>query len=84
LRTDTTGGRHDAGWQHGLDDHGATWRDSAGAKFVLWEPYGCSGDELAYLIPLAREDGIRVRLTSSVWNPPGTVGIRFDRANGGA
>lgn len=65
-----------------LNDHGDTWRDNAAnrnERFVLWEPYGADGDELAAVIAAARADGLRVRMWASVWNPPTTVGIRFSR-----
>ena len=60
-----------------LNDHGNTWRDHQGVNFVLWEPYGADGDELAELVSIARQDGLQVRVVSSVWNPPHTVGIAF-------
>lgn len=64
-----------------LHDHGATWRDRHGRGFVLWEPYDAHGDALAELIAAAGEDGIQVRIAESVWNPPATIGIRFQAAN---
>lgn len=64
-----------------LNDHGSTWRYKGGRykgqKFVVWEPYGADGDALAALIETAATDGLEVRVTASVWNPPGTVGIAF-------
>jgi hypothetical protein len=65
-----------------LNDHAATYRDNpanGNERFVLWEPYGADGDDLADVIAAARADGLRVRIDSSVWNPDGrgTVGIRF-------
>lgn len=63
---------------HRLNDHGRTWRDSHGERFVLWEPYGAHGEDLADLIAAADADGINVTLTAhSPWNPPHTVGVRF-------
>ena len=61
-----------------LNDHGGTWRDNRNQRFVLWEPYGADGEELADVIAAARQDGLRVRVVESVWYPPSTVGIRFD------
>jgi hypothetical protein len=61
-----------------LHDHGATWRSRHGTLFVLWEPYGADGDVLAELVATARHDGLAVRVCESVWNPPHTIGIRFD------
>jgi hypothetical protein len=63
-----------------LNDHADTWRDSDGNRFVLWEPYGAPGEELPELISAAQQDGLRVDITASVWNPPGTIGIRFSVA----
>jgi hypothetical protein len=69
-------------YRNPLNDHGNTWRGRGGVQFVLWEPYGADCDELAYLISEhARDDGLRVWITSSVWNPPHTVGIRFQADN---
>jgi hypothetical protein len=65
--------------QSRLNDHGNTWCDSRGVRFVLWEPYGADGGELAYLITKhTREVGLRVYICESVWNPPHTIGIRFE------
>lgn len=68
-----------------LNDHAATWRDNEAnrhQRFVLWEPYGAHGEALTEVIAAAREDGIRVHIDASVWNPDGrgTVGIRFTAA----
>ncbi|MCV7317253.1 hypothetical protein H7J77_17095 [Mycolicibacillus parakoreensis] len=68
-----------------LNDHGAMWLDNdanRNEQFVLWEPYGADGDELAAIIAAARADGIRVHIDTSVWAPEGrgTVGIRFSAA----
>jgi hypothetical protein len=60
-----------------LNDHGDTWRNSDGNRFVLWEPYGAHGEELANVLAAAHEDGLRVDICPSVWNPPHTIGIRF-------
>lgn len=68
---------HNGDYYHGLNDHGATWIDNKGSKFVLWEPYTAGGCALAEVIRAAAEDGIEVRIKSSVWNPPSTVGIAF-------
>ena len=62
-----------------LNDHGNTWEHHRGFRFVLWEPYGAHGDDLAELIAVAKQDGLRVDVCPSVWNPPHTVGIRFRR-----
>lgn len=71
---------HNGDHYHGLNDHGATWIDNKGSKFVLWEPYAAGGCALAEVIRAAAEDGIEVRIKSSVWNPPSTVGIAFYRS----
>lgn len=68
--------------ENGLNVHGGTWRDNPANRnqqFVLWQPYGADGDDLADVIAVARQDGLQVRIDSSVWNPEGrgTVGIRF-------
>ena len=60
-----------------LNDPSATYTDRPGHRFVLWEPYGADGDALAEVIAQARTAGLRVTITSSVWNPPSTIGIRF-------
>jgi hypothetical protein len=61
-----------------LNDHGNTWLDHKGVMFVLWEPYGADGDELANLITKkTRALELRVDICESVWNPPHTIGIRF-------
>lgn len=62
-----------------LNDHAATYTDDGGRRFVLWEPYGAGGEQLAELTATARQDGLSVWITSSVWNPPWTVGIRIAR-----
>ncbi len=66
---------------HHLRDHAGTWRHETGRykgqKFILWEPYGADGKSLAALIETAAADGLEVRVTASVWNPPRTVGIAF-------
>jgi hypothetical protein len=60
-----------------LNDHGATWRDEFGTRFVLWEPFGVDFDDLTELATAARQDGLAVRLIGSVYYPMRTVGIVF-------
>jgi len=67
-------GRHPDERTH---DHGATWSNGDGKRFVLWEPYGAHGEDLAELIEIAHRDRLHVEICPSVWCPPYTVGIRF-------
>jgi hypothetical protein len=60
-----------------LNDHGATWSNGDGKRFVLWEPYGAECEDLAELIEVAHRDRLRVEICPSVWCPPYTTGIRF-------
>ena len=60
-----------------LNDHGATWSNGDGKRFVLWEPYGAHGEDLAELIEIAHRDRLHVEICPSVWCPPYTIGIRF-------
>jgi hypothetical protein len=68
------------GWcwcDSGANDHGATWRDRGGNRFVLWEPYHARSGDLARLAAAAHRDGLQFDICESVWNPPHTIGIRF-------
>jgi hypothetical protein len=66
-------------WCHSsLNDHGATYRDSRGRRFVLWEPYGAFGEVLVEVIVAAHADGLRVHVDGwSPWNPGRTLAIEF-------
>jgi hypothetical protein len=63
-----------------LNDHGATWRDNYGTRFVLWEPYGAYVDDLIALEGIAHRDALTVRIVGSVYYPMRTIGIAFTPA----
>lgn len=74
-------GRRHAGvdcWcTHRLNDHAATWRDTSGRKFVLWQPYWASVDAITELLPHTRDAGLRMWICPPVYSN-GVIGIRFE------
>ena len=60
-----------------LNDHGATWRDEHGTRFILWEPYGADADDVADLAAAFKPYSITVDIIGSVYYPMRTVGIAF-------
>lgn len=64
-----------------LNVNGGMWREiDSGRKFVLWEPEAgrAQGDALAKILTTASRVGMAAGIAPSVWDPPRTVGIRFD------
>lgn len=62
-----------------LNDHGGRYhRVRDRVSVVLWEPYGCSPEELTRVFSAAATDGLAAYVHgSSPWNPGRTCAIEF-------